>query len=198
MIINDPKNPSHDGSTTNQLNQPTIKDPVLQAVAKSNVPEKEKSELAMLLEVIMRREARLAKSEEAEEFRRNARDKQREFNAQHHSDADIDNQRNCKHLKGGKNGPRSQVRDFAISLHTYINAEQVIRCHICSAKWKIRDTKDYLYRQGKQVPNHTRIGWEEACTMLTQSTNRPSSSEIPYNATPVAAPTTARTTETEL
>lgn len=191
MDPNNKANPSVDGSATLQ-NQ--SKDPLKQAVAEANVAPQEKSELSALLEIIMRREARLAKSEEAEEVRRQARDKQRHFNAQHHTDADLETQKNCKHLKGGKHGPRSQVRDFAVSMHTYINAEQIIRCHICNMKWKVRDTKETLYRHGKKVINHTNVGWEEACTMLTQTTNKPSSSEIPMNATPIT-PNTSSTSE---
>jgi len=52
-------------------------------------------------------------------------------------------------------------------------------------KWLPADTKEFLYRGGKKIPNHTGLGWEDAILMAAESSNMASSSEIPMNATPI-------------
>lgn len=148
-------------------------------------PASTKSDLQLLAEIMLQREARAALKEKQEQDQKDAREKQREINAKSHFDDAQANQQRCKHLKGGKFRRPTQAKDFAVYIHTYINAERVIKCQLCGAKWKIRDTKEFLFRYGKKVPNHTGIGWAEAMDMLAQSSNQPSSSEIPMNATPV-------------
>jgi hypothetical protein len=142
------------------------------------------SDFQLLAKIMLQREARLAAKEQQEENARLAREAQRQKNAESHYNDAADNQSRCRHLKGGKLRRATQAKDFAVYLHTYINAERVIKCQLCGAKWKIRDTKEYLFRYGKKVPNHTGIGWQEALEMLAQTSNQPSSSEIPMNATP--------------
>lgn len=143
--------------------------------------------LLALVQLTMAREARLSAKEEAEELSRQAKNAQREKNSANHTEKDLLRQARCTHLKGGKKGPRSGVRDFAIYLHTYINAESVIKCFICKMGWKVKDTAEFLVRRGKKIANHTKIGWQEAQIMLQQTTNQPSSAEIPLQATPQAA-----------
>lgn len=159
----------------------------LAALAAPQAPAVLPSHIEKMLEIMMAREVRLAAKEQAEEIARDAKNKQRELNAQNHTEKDLLRQARCTHLKGGKKGPRSGVRDFAVYLHTYINAEQVIKCFLCKMAWKVNDTIQTLRRKGRNVPNHTKIGWVEANAMLQQTTNTPSSSEIPLQATPQAA-----------
>ena len=145
--------------------------------------------MSQLLDVILKREARQAQKEQDEENQRVAKQKQRDINAQSAYEDAQAKQMKCNHLKGGKNRIRTQAKDYAVYMHTYINAERVIRCFLCGMKWKIKDTKEFLFRNGKKIPNHTKIGWDEACEMLGQTSNQNSSSEIPMNASPVALPT---------
>jgi hypothetical protein len=137
------------------------------------------AQLSLLVQVMMQRELRLAQEEELKSQQRIKRDQQREFNAKHHYDAKIERQTKCRHKKGGKNGPKSGVVDYAVFYHTYINNESVIKCMLCGAKWKVNDTDQFLVRNGKNIPNHTKIGWTRALEMVSQSTNTPTSSEIP-------------------
>lgn len=185
----------HDGSIQNQANQTQKPDqnaltglpakeaaPVTQPVTPSKVgpiTTDEDSDNKLLIKIMLQREMRLAKEEELKAIQKDKRDKQREFNAKHHYDAKIERQVKCRHKKGGRSGPKSQVTDFAVYYHTFINNEAVIKCMLCGAKWKVNDTKQYLVRNGKHIPNHTKIGWEEAMVMVGQSTNTPTSSEVP-------------------
>lgn len=67
----------------------------------------------------------------------------------------------CPHLKGGRlRGPR---KDYSVNLHTFVDGSKKITCTICRKKWT-PDSPD----------------WENAVSMVEQSTNRPSSSEVPY------------------
>lgn len=142
--------------------------------------------LDTLIQIMLKREARIANQEEAAEQSRLNKARQRKVNAESHYDDDKDKQARCKHLKGGKNRLRTQVKDYAVYLHRFINNEQVIRCQLCGAKWKIRDTVEFLYRYGKRIENWTGIGWAEALAMVSESSNKPSSSEIPMSASPKA------------
>ena len=141
---------------------------------------------AQLLNILIQQQARLALKDQQEEESRQARNKQREKNASDHTAKDLLRQARCSHLKGGRKGPRSQVRDYAVGVHTFITGRPEIRCFICKMIWKTRDTAEFLLRHGKKVANHTKIGWFEATKMLEQTTNTPSSSEIPQQATPQA------------
>jgi hypothetical protein len=99
-------------------------------------------------------------------------------------------QTKCSHLKGNwKSAPRliaDQKIDFNVSYHNFIDGHAQIRCMSCGMRWKSSDTPEFLVRDGKKVPNHTRIGWNEggptgrgAIGLVQQSTNKMSSSEIP-------------------
>jgi negative regulator of genetic competence, sporulation and motility len=145
--------------------------------------------MQQLLEVILKREAREALLEDQKQQQLDAKAKQRDINAKSAYEDAQAKQAKCTHLKGGKNRIRTQAKDYNIYMHTFINAERVIVCCMCGMKWKMKDTKEFLFRFGKKVPNHTKIGWDEACEMLGQTSNQNSSSEIPMNASPVALPT---------
>jgi len=137
------------------------------------------TQLDQLLQILVMQQARLAQKDQEIENQRQARDTQREKNAQDHTAKDLLRQARCTHLKGGRKGPRSQVRDYAIYLHTFIDRHYEIRCFLCKMIWKVNDTVEFLVRRGKKIPNHTKLGWSEAAKMLEQTTNTPSSSEIP-------------------
>ena len=142
---------------------------------------------AQLLQILINQQARLAFKDQQEEEARKTRDAQRAKNAQDHTAKDLLRQARCTHLKGGRKGPRSQVRDYAVYIHTFIDAHYEIRCFICKMIWKINDTSEFLMRRGKKIANHTKMGWFEASKLLEQTTNTPSSSEVPLQATPQAA-----------
>ena len=152
--------------------------------------KKDVNQMDELLRVILKREAREAQAEEDRQRQLEAKAKQRDINAKSAYEDAQAKQAKCNHLKGGKNRIRTQAKDYNVYMHTYINAERIIRCCSCGMKWKIRDTKEFLYRNGQKIPNYTKIGWDEACEMLGQTSNQNSSSEIPMNATPIALPTT--------
>jgi hypothetical protein len=143
------------------------------------------AKLAVLLEILLKREARIAQQEQAAEDAKQRRAEQRQRNAKSGYDDDNAKQAKCRHLKGGKNRVRTQVKDYSVYMHTFINAERVIICQLCKMHWKVRDTREKLYRHGQFIPNHTGIGWAEAMVMLGETTNKPSSSEIPMLGAPV-------------
>ena len=135
---------------------------------------------AEMSQVMLAREARLAKAEEDAEKARQAREVQRDRNAKSSFEDERVIQTKCKHLKGGKHRSRVQVTDYAVYHFTYANMERVIRCFLCKMKWKTQDTREFLIRNGKRVVNHTKLGWEDAAHMLEQTSNTPSSCEIAY------------------
>ena len=162
--------------------------PAAVTVAPAPAPTAEQMN-SQLLQILIQQQARLALKDQEEEDRKKARDKQREKNAQDHTAKDLLRQARCSHLKGGRRGPRSQVRDYAIYLFTFIDNKTSIKCFLCKMEWKVKDTVEFLFRKGKKIANHTKIGWYEASKMLEQTTNTPASSEVPGQAvTPLATP----------
>jgi hypothetical protein len=87
-------------------------------------------------------------------------------------------QKNCKHLKGGAGRKRGQQKDPAVFQHTFTDASVQIKCTICGMKWGEKDTKEYLFRDGKALKNWTNLGWADAQELVDLSSNSPSSSEI--------------------
>jgi hypothetical protein len=156
-------------------NQSVVK-PVIGAVPAATDPVA--VQLNQLLQLMMAKEARLAEKEFNDEQARKARNAQREVSARSHVEKTLLKQARCRHEKGGKNGPRSGVLDYNVYHHTFINGEQIIKCSTCQMKWKINDTVDFLIRGKRKIANHTKKGWQEACNMVAQSTNKASSSEV--------------------
>lgn len=150
-------------------------------------PATSSDQMSALLQTLIQQQGRLALKDQQEEEAKKARDIQRSKNAQDHTAKDLLRQARCTHLKGGRKGPRSQVRDYAVYLFTFIDSHYEIRCFICKMVWKVNDTAEFLIRKGKKISNHTKMGWFEASKMLEQTTNTPGSSEIPLQATPQAA-----------
>jgi len=130
-----------------------------------------------LLTLMMAKETRIAAKEAELEVTLKARNDQRKKDSENYTIAKIENQKNCKHLKGGKGRTRGQQKDPAVYAHTFTDGSCVIKCQLCSARWMSKDTSEYLYRNGSAIPNWTGIGWREAQQMVGESSNRPSSSE---------------------
>jgi hypothetical protein len=104
----------------------------------------------------------------------------RERYAQNRGDdtkAVIEKQTKCLHLKGGKY--RNQgLTDYAVYSHLFQNNVLRIRCMLCKMDWYPPDTVDVIFRGGEPRPNHTKIGWHEACKMTIQTTNKGSKGEL--------------------
>jgi hypothetical protein len=130
-----------------------------------------------LLSIMMAKEARIAEKEAALEVAIQARDLQRKKESENYTISKIQNQKNCKHLKGGKGRTRGQQRDPAVYPHTFTDGTIVIKCNLCGARWLPGDTDEYLTRNGSKIPNWTSIGWRRAQEMAEDSSNKASSSE---------------------
>lgn len=126
--------------------------------------------------MVLEQQERL-KVAKAAQTREDARTAQRNRNAKDQDSKLLLKQAKCKHLKGGKRGPKTQSKDYAVYQHRFINFIQYIRCAICGMKWFMEDTVEYLVRKGHKISNHTKIGWREACGMMEGSTNTMSASE---------------------
>jgi len=140
------------------------------------------SQNTTLVNLIMAREQRELVNQQNQEARVKAIQKQRDRNAAHQDANTRLRQAMCSHLKGsGKNGLKTQglltKEDYAVARHIFVNSDQYIKCLICGMKWRQKDTAEYLFRKGKQVANHTKIGWMEAVKMLRTSTNTTTMSE---------------------
>lgn len=135
-----------------------------------------------LTQMMMKREERKEKEEQALIERIESREKQRRNNARDFDRARILAQATCKHQKGvGKGSIKGPVVDYAVYLHTFIDHSQTIKCRICKSTWRPGDTKEYLLINGQRIPNHTKLGWEDAVAMTKQSTDKESSSEAPLH-----------------
>jgi hypothetical protein len=139
------------------------------------------NDLQDILKVILKREERLAKAEEAVLVAEQAKNAQRLKNMSRSKDEDLAPQRVCKHLKGGKGRKKNQAIDYAVYPHRFVDGTLRIRCTLCGAFWQKGDTVETLFRRGKAIPNHTKLGWKEAVMMVDQSTNKYSSSEIRFD-----------------
>jgi hypothetical protein len=157
------------------------------------IPEKKSSrsmeeKLDLLLTLLATKEARIAEDEENKEIARKARNAQREKSSAAHVEKQLVKQARCRHLKGGKLGPLGGVPNYNVTLHTYINNRVEGKCNNCSMRWEPQDTKEFLVRKGRKIPNHTKQGWDEFRAMFTQSTNTPTSSEVPLQVQPQVIP----------
>ena len=135
----------------------------------------------ILIRSLLAREARQAKKELEVENQNEARSKQRAINAKNRSQRLFAKQQRCTHLKGGKIKSKTGIKDYALFRHMYIDRQELIGCFICKMRWRPRDTKEYLVRDGRKIRNHTKIGWLEACELFEQSSNSVTSSEIPIS-----------------
>lgn len=131
--------------------------------------------------MIMREKRELLKAQ-AEENARLTREAQRNKNRSNDGARILLKQARCTHLKGQTSTANNPTVDYAVYQHTFVNADTVIKCRYCAMKWRPEDTVEFLVRKGKKIANHTKIGWREAKMMVKQSTDKPSTSEIPFSA----------------
>lgn len=175
-------NPNKPKSVFDQLDEGNVPEVVGSGLAQASAPQPAApavGDLSQLLQILLAKEAREAAKEQRLLAADEARRKQRDRNSREMDSKILLKQARCKHLKGGKKGPKTQQKDYAVAPHTFPNAETVIRCHICGMRWRVNDTAEWLLRNGKKISNHTKIGWREAVQMCDQSTNTASMSEIP-------------------
>jgi len=127
-----------------------------------------------------------ARAQEAESKRDSARRKNiaRQQSADDNESAKSFRIRRCSHLKGGRNRPYNAAKDYSIYLHTFIEGTKQIKCFICGMAWREKDTREHIYRDGRELRNPTfnpptnpGIGWSDALEMLKSTSNKPSSSE---------------------
>jgi hypothetical protein len=147
--------------------------------------------LGQLLQYLILKEGREAQTAQLAQEREKARSIQRDRNAKDSDSKALLKQARCKHLKGGKKGPKTQNKDYAVYQHRFIAFNTYIRCRICGMKWFPKDTAEYLVREDKQgrerkISNHTKIGWREAVNMTDASTDTQSASESIPNVAPNA------------
>lgn len=150
-----------------------------------SAPEQSDAQTLQLLVQLLLAERQQALEEKQEKLRAlKVRDEQRRINADYAVKEKNSIQAMCTHKKGGR-GLKSPKTDYAVYFHTFTDATSYIRCQICGAKWRNQDTAEFLFRKGQKIPNHTKIGWQEAYEMLQNSTNTASASEIKITATPI-------------
>jgi hypothetical protein len=133
--------------------------------------------LGQLVKLMVLEQQERLKTTQNLQAREDARTAQRNRNAKDQDSKLLLKQAKCKHLKGGKRGPKTQNKDYAVYQHRFISFLQYIRCAICGMKWFQDDTVEYLVRKGHKISNHTKIGWREAVSMMEGSTNTMSASE---------------------
>lgn len=154
-------------------------------------PAFDQNALGQLLQYLILKEGREAAAAQAAEERRKQIQKQRDRNAKDQDSKILLKQARCKHLKGGRKGPKTQNKDHAVYQFQFIDFSTYIRCRICGMKWFPKDTADYLVRLDKsgkerKISNHTHKGWREALDMCDASTDTMATSERIPNVAPNA------------
>lgn len=130
--------------------------------------------LGQLVSLMVAERAEALKTTQELKQRIAAVEKQRSRNSREQDAKRIAKQATCRHLKGvGKHSPKGTAQriDYAVYLHRFVDFSERIQCRICAAKWRKGDTADYFLRGGRQIPNHTHIGWREAMQMVDQSSD---------------------------
>ena len=146
------------------------------------VPADQAGQLGLLLKYLIMKEGREAADAARQEERRKQIQKQRDRNSKEQDSKILLKQARCKHLKGGRKGPKTQNRDHAVYQFQFIDFSTYIRCRICGMKWFPKDTMDYLvridkYGKERKISNHTHKGWREALDMCDASTDTMATSE---------------------
>ena len=130
--------------------------------------------LGQLVSLMVAERAEALKTTQELKQRIQAVEKQRSRNSREQDAKRIAKQATCRHLKGvGKHTPKGAMQriDYAVYLHRFVDFSERIQCRICAAKWRKGDTAEYFLRGGRQIPNHTHIGWLEAMRMVDQSSD---------------------------
>jgi hypothetical protein len=157
----------------------------LKGAGTSAAPATGSPALEKYLEVVMSREAREAQAEQEKLRVIAVRTANRNKNSAHTEHEAREKQRRCRHTKGGRL-QKAGVNDFNMAMHEFTDGTKRIRCQSCGMKWFVRDTKEFIHRDGKKYRNHTNIGWHEAWQMLQSSTNTTTKSEMVVNVNPRA------------
>jgi hypothetical protein len=158
---------------TDQVNTPVQGTPVpAPAVVSSDA-----ATLQMLVQLLLAERQQALEERQERQRTTKVRDEQRRVNAEYTVAEKNKSQQLCTHLKGGKH-PTPGMTNYAVYHHTFTDQTVYIRCQICGMKWRKLDTAEFLVRGGKSVPNHTGISWQKAYSMLSSTTNTPSSSEV--------------------
>src|SRR5579859_3155474 len=174
---------------------PVLSAPATQAAlageAVPAIPAFDQNALGQLLQYLILKEGREAAAAQAQEDRRKQIQKQRDRNAKDQDSKILLKQARCKHLKGGRKGPKTQNKDHAVYQFQFIDFSTYIRCRICGMKWFPKDTTEYLVRLDKsgkerKISNHTHKGWREAQEMCDASTDTMATSERLPNVAPNA------------
>lgn len=168
----------------NANNEKSQVQPVIPAKPARGMEEK----LDLLLQLLATKEARIAEEEQNKEVARLARNAQREKSSAAHVEKQLIKQARCRHLKGGKLGPLGGVPNYNVIMHTLINNRTFGKCNNCGMKWFPQDSQEFLIRNGRKIANHTKQGWSEFQQMFQQSTNTPTSSEVPLQAQAAVVP----------
>lgn len=146
--------------------------------ARPTVSTLPKDKMEMLLELLVEEKTREIIKQKELQASQEQRKAQYIKNRSTKRDQLFNKQKSCDHLKGGRHKLK-QNKDYALWYHTYISREQKIGCFVCKMRWFPGDTSEYLLRNGRKLSNHTKIGWEQAKVMFTQSTNGITMAEIP-------------------
>ncbi len=180
------QNPTEQAVAVNDTEEQVLPIPPVPAVI-PQAPQLDQNAVTLLLQYLIAKEGReLAETQKQDERRKNI-EKQRARNSKDQDTKVLLKQARCKHLKGGKRGPKTQNKDYAVYQHRFIDFSTYIRCRICGMRWYPNDTRDYLVRNGHKISNHTHIGWFEAVGMTDASTDTLSASEALPNVSPQAA-----------
>lgn len=165
------------------MNEP-VRQPGTSPASVPSAPVSDQATLQMLVQLMLAERQEQLEQRREQQIARAERDKQRRMNAEYNEAEKKQSQSLCTHKKGGK-GLKGPKVDYAVSFHTFVSADSYIRCLICGMKWKNTDTDETLTRRGKQIPNHTGIGWKAAYKMLQESSNTATSSEVQLSTRPV-------------
>jgi len=157
------------------------------AVPESNPTQaKPIDKMELLLELLLGQKQDELEKQVAQKQRQKALGIQREASASQNALNLIKLQMRCNGRRAGKheNIYAERLNDPNVMMHTFVDGNAVIKCLTCGAKWKggsgaQNDTREFLFRNGKKIPNHTKLSWEDALQLVQKSTNQPSSSEIP-------------------
>jgi hypothetical protein len=147
-------------------------------------PMSDSKTLQLLVQLLLSERQEAMQERQQKQQALSEKEKQRRINAEYNLKEKQNAQALCTHKKGGK-GLKGPKVDYAVSFHTFTNAESYIRCLICGAKWKNKDTEEYLVRRGEKIPNHTGIGWKQAYQMIGESSNTPTASEVQLTTRPI-------------
>lgn len=165
--------------TANVAQQTVTAGPVVaQASTTPAIPQLDPNALMALVQLLLAQQQEVMLEKQEKSRAREAREKQHRLNSQYNEKNDKHKQAICTHRKGGKSGPKSNLIDYAVYLHQFVDESVYIRCLICGMKWKPLDTEEYLVRRGQKIENHTKTSWKDAKQMLSNSTNKNSASEI--------------------